>query len=155
LSETFITRFVALDDLPQLISLYELLSSNDLPIDLASAQHHLAQLTAIPNCHIFGGWVDGTLVSSCTQFILPNLTRQGRPYALIENVVTDQAHRQQGFAKQLLNAATAYAFDHECYKVMLMTGMSDEGTLAFYKSAGFEQTKTGFQIRNIPARGQS
>ena len=152
MSDPFVTRFIALDDLRQLISLYELLSSHDQLIDLDTAQHRLAQLAAIPNCHIFGGWVGDALVSSCTQFILPNLTRQGRPYALIENVVTDKAHRKQGFAKQLLNAATAYAFENDCYKVMLMTGMSDEGTLSFYKSAGFEQTKTGFQIRNIPAR---
>ncbi len=152
MSDPFVTRFIALDDLPQLSSLYKFLSSEDPLIGLDTAQHRLAQLTAIPNCHIFGGWVEDTLVTSCTQFVLPNLTRQGRPYALIENVVTDKAHRKQGFAKQLLNAATAYAFENDCYKVMLMTGMSDEGTLSFYKSAGFEQTKTGFQIRNIPAR---
>ena len=30
---------------------------------------------------------------------------------------------------------------------MLLTGTSEQGTLDFYASAGFAQTKTGFQIR--------
>jgi hypothetical protein len=35
---------------------------------------------------------------------------------------------------------------------MLLTGSKDPGTLAFYREAGFEQNKTGFQIRRIPVR---
>jgi hypothetical protein len=31
-----------------------------------------------------------------------------------------------------------------------MTGSKDPATLAFYEGAGFEQTKTGFQIRRQP-----
>jgi hypothetical protein len=31
--------------------------------------------------------------------------------------------------------------------VMLMTGRNDPGTLDFYQRAGFQQSKTGFQIR--------
>jgi hypothetical protein len=41
------------------------------------------------------------------------------------------------------------------YKVMLMTGSKDLATLAFYTSAGFEQSKTGFQVRRLPARAQT
>jgi hypothetical protein len=35
---------------------------------------------------------------------------------------------------------------------MLMTGSKQPSTLRFYESAGFEQTKTGFQMRRMAAR---
>jgi GNAT superfamily N-acetyltransferase len=69
------------------------------------------------------------------------------PYALIENVVTHTDHRNRGFGKAILKAATERAWVEGCYKVMLMTGSKRPSTIAFYGAAGFEQTKTGFQIR--------
>jgi predicted GNAT family acetyltransferase len=86
-------------------------------------------------------------VASCTLVVIPNLTRGGRPYALIENVVTRADQRNYGFGSAILKAATERAWDQNCYKVMLMTGSKNPATLNFYKSAGFEQTKTGFQMR--------
>jgi hypothetical protein len=38
---------------------------------------------------------------------------------------------------------------------MLMTGSKKPSTLAFYASAGFEQNKTGFQIRRLPPRAEA
>lgn len=83
--------------------------------------------------------------------VIPNLTRGGRPYALIENVVTHADHRQRGHGRALLHAAVAAAWEAGCYKVMLMTGSKRPETLRFYADAGFEQSKTGFQIRRPPA----
>ena len=54
--------------------------------------------------------------------------------------------------KQILQAAVAAAWVADCYKVMLMTGSKKPSTLAFYASAGFEQSKTGFQIRRLAPR---
>src|SRR5262249_29314096 len=53
---------------------------------------------------------------------------------------------------KMLQAAVAAAWQVDCYKVMLMTGSKKPSTLAFYASAGFEQNKTGFQVRRIPPR---
>jgi len=35
-----------------------------------------------------------------------------------------------------------------------MTGSQKPSTLAFYEAAGFEQSKTGFQARRLPARAE-
>ena len=84
--------------------------------------------------------------------IVPNLTRGGKPYALIENVVTHANWRKRGFGSAILAEAANRAWRHDCYKIMLMTGSNDPATLAFYEEAGFEQSKTGFQMRRHPTR---
>ena len=80
--------------------------------------------------------------------VVPNLTRDARPYALVENVVTRADCRRQGHASACLARAVEIARDAGCYKVMLMTGARDAGTLAFYRRAGFDGgEKTAFVRR--------
>ncbi|MDI1263234.1 MAG: GNAT family N-acetyltransferase, partial [bacterium] len=104
---------------------------------------------------IFVGLAGGSIVASCTLIVIPNLTRGGQPYGLIENVVTHADFRGRGFGKKILQAAAAAAWQADCYKVMLMTGSKRPSTLAFYVAAGFEQNKTGFQMRRLPPRADA
>ena len=60
--------------------------------------------------------------------------------------------RNRGIGTQLLQAATEAAWDAGCYKLMLLAGSDSPATLNFYRNAGFEPSKTGFQKRRIPAR---
>ena len=90
----------------------------------------------------------GILISCCTLAIVPNLSRNARPYAVIENVVTLPDYRQQGYGTQGLKAAVDLAWQSDCYKVLLATGSRRETTLRFYENAGFEKGgKTYFEIR--------
>ena len=90
----------------------------------------------------------GHLGSSCTLVMVPNLTRGGRSYGLIENVVTHVNYRRRGFGHRVLEAALDAAWAANCYKVMLATGSSKEATMRFYETAGFERGgKTFFQAR--------
>lgn len=76
---------------------------------------------------------------------IPNLTHNQRPYALIENVITDEEYRNKGYATKVLNYARQIAVDHHCYKIMLLTGSKKESILAFYRRAGYNsEDKTGF-----------
>ena len=91
----------------------------------------------------------GLLVSSCTLAIIPNLTRGGRSYGVIENVVTHPGHRRTGLGKGVLSAALDAAWEADCYKVMLATGSRRKETTRFYEQAGFERgSKTFFQVRH-------
>lgn len=88
---------------------------------------------------------DGKIVSSCVCVIIPNLTHNQQPYALIENVITDIAYRKQGFATKCLNYAQEIAMNENCYKIMLLTGSKEDSILHFYEQAGYNQRdKTGF-----------
>ena len=83
------------------------------------------------NHHIVIKVVDNKIVSSCVCVIIPNLTRNVRPYAIIENVVTHKDYRGKAYAKEI-------AKKENCYKMMLLTGSKKESTMEFYKSAGYK-----------------
>jgi GNAT superfamily N-acetyltransferase len=133
-------RELELHELHELLALYAHLHERDdpLPPD-ATIEAVWSEALANPGIKYFGGFVSGALVSSCTLAVIPNLTRACRPYGVIENVVTHAAHRNQGFGKAVLSHALNEAWRQNCYKVMLLTGRKDEGTLRFYENAGFDR----------------
>ncbi|AWN48902.1 GNAT family N-acetyltransferase [Methylobacterium terrae] len=139
-------------DLPCLLDLYVHLDPDGARCSLDDAVAVIDQLSRYEGSVILVGAVGDALVTTCTLVVIPNLTRGAKPYALIENVVTHADHRGTGFGRTVLSAAVERAWEAGCYKVMLMTGSKKPSTLAFYEAAGFEQTKTGFQIRRAPAR---
>ena len=97
------------------------------------------------NHHIIVKELDGKIVSSCVCVIIPNLTRNIRPYAFIENVVTHSDYRGKGYATECLHYAKQIAQKANCYKMMLLTGSKEKETLNFYKNAGYNSTdKTAF-----------
>lgn len=145
-------RFADREDIQQLLKLYRHLDPEDKETTVTDALKNLDLLKRYPGSHILIGCLDGNIVTTCTLVVIPNLTRGGAPYALIENVVTNSAHRNKGYGKAVLKDATQTAWHAGCYKVMLLTGSKHPAILKFYQDAGFEQDKTGFQIRKLPAR---
>lgn len=98
-----------------------------------------------PAHHIIIAQEDQHIVSSCVCVIIPNLTHGQRPYALIENVITDKAYRNRGLASACLHYAKELALKEHCYKLMLLTGSKEEHTLRFYEQAGYNSSdKTAF-----------
>ena len=148
----FSIRAALTSDLEDLLKLYPHLNAPDEPILLSVAAARLGEINRLPGSAVLLGLLGDNLVASCTLIVIPNLTRGGKPYALIENVVTNALYRGRGYGTRILRAAVEAAWDAGCYKVMLLTGSKQPSTLKFYKDAGFEQTKTGFQMRRMPAR---
>ena len=94
------------------------------------------------------GEIGDQAVTTCTLVVVPNLTRGGRSYAVIENVVTHPDFRKQGMGRAILDDAVRRARDANCYKVVLTTGSKRESTLSFYEKAGFSRnTRTAFEQR--------
>lgn len=139
-------REIESSELDQLLGLYEDLHVSDAPLPARSEVETVwASFRDNKAFKCFGGFISGTLISSCTLVIVPNLTRGCRPYAFIENVVTHARQRGKGYGRAVLHHALGYAWEADCYKVMLMTGRKDEATYAFYESAGFDRhTKQAF-----------
>lgn len=145
-------RHATEDDAAALLDLYEHLSPGDERCPLERAKANINRIAQIDGSAILLGLRHGAVITSCTLLVVPNLTRGGRPYAIIENVVTHAHHRGQGLGKAILDAACERAWDQGGYKVMLSTGSARPSVLSFYKSAGFDQSRTGFQKRRLPPR---
>ena len=133
------------DDLNALLELYLYLHEDSIPDQSEHLSRTWEQIINDPNHHIIVNEVDGKIVSSCVCVIIPNLTRNVRPYAFIENVVTHKGYRRRGLAQECLNFARDIALKENCYKMMLLTGSKDPNTLHFYEKAGYNSTeKTAF-----------
>jgi GNAT superfamily N-acetyltransferase len=136
------------NDLPDLLALMQQLNPDDPPLEPETAKEIAGHLFANAITTILLGRYEGRATASCALLIVPNLTRGGRPYALVENVVTDAASRGRGFGKAIMGAAVERARKAGCYKVILTTGRRDERVWRFYESCGFDRTtKAGFQLR--------
>ena len=133
------------EDLEQLLQLYTQLNSNEMPEFDRRLESIWNEILADNNHHLLVGLIDEQIISSCVIVVVRNLTRSQRPYALIENVITHEAHRNRGYASQMLNYARDIAKKENCYKIMLLTGSKLESTLNFYRRAGYNSNdKTAF-----------
>ncbi len=133
------------NDLHQLLELYLYLHENSIPQNDQHLKVTWDQMIGDSNHHIIVCEQNGKIVSSCICVVIPNLTRNVRPYAFIENVVTHGEHRRKGYATQCLDFAKQIALKENCYKIMLLTGSKSEKTLDFYKHAGYNSAdKTAF-----------
>ena len=133
------------DDLDSLLNLYLFLHEDSIPDHDRHLQDTWELIINDENHHIIVNEVDGMIVSSCVCVIIPNLTRNVRPYAFVENVVTHRDYRKKGLASACLDYAREIARKENCYKMMLLTGSKDPNTLRFYESAGYNSSdKTAF-----------
>lgn len=134
------------DDREAVLSLYRQLHRED-PV-LPDAEASFAAVRATPGMRLFVWDLDGRVVASTYLNVIPNLTRGGAPYGVVENVVVEEALRGNGLGQQIMAAMLAQAWAAGCYKVMLMTGSKDPATHAFYRSCGFSaDAKTAYLAR--------
>lgn len=127
------------------MKLYTQLHNNPMPEKTSKVLYLWNEILKDKHHHIIVAEKDGRIVSSCVCVIILNLTHNQQPYALIENVITDEAYRNRGFATQCLNYAKEIAVKENCYKMMLLTSSKTDSTLQFYEKAGYNQRdKTGF-----------
>ena len=133
------------EDLDSLLKLYLFLHEERIPDHDRHLTETWEQILGDRNHHLIVNEVGGQIVSSCVCVIIPNLTRNVRPYAFIENVVTHADHRGKGYAGECLEYARQIAEKENCYKMMLLTGSKKAGTLHFYEKAGYNSSdKTAF-----------
>lgn len=139
-------RSIHYHELEPLLDLYGQLHPDDPDVrQLGSLAALWNEIYNDPNLHYIVIEKDGRIISSCTISVIKNLTRNLRPYGLIENVITHSEYRNQGLGTAVLHKALAIAQENDCYKVMLLTSSKLPETLNFYEKAGFIQgIKTGF-----------
>ena len=132
-------------DLDAILELYLFLHEDSIPEKDEHLRDTWTQIIHDPNHHLIVNEEDDQIVSSCVCVIIPNLTRNVRPYAFIENVVTHEDYRGKGYAGECLEYAGQIAEKENCYKMMLLTGSKEPETLRFYEKGGYNSSdKTAF-----------
>ncbi|MEO0402060.1 MAG: GNAT family N-acetyltransferase [Pseudomonadota bacterium] len=140
------TRALTSADNVQALLLYDILGGGAVDINTFHA------VIDHPGTQIWGSFEGNELCAFATVHVLPNMTQNGRPYALIENVASKPEHRGQGHARTAMQAAIDTAWTADAYKIMLLTGQ-DTGARVFYEKLGFRaDQKFGMQLRRVPPR---
>lgn len=142
-----VIRECELQDLAGLLALYRELRPRDPALSESAATEGLAALLRQPHTRILVALVDGQLASSCQLGVIP-LTNGGRPFGIIEHVITGAAFRRQGLSHRLLEHTLALAWELDCYKVMLLSGEGREAAHRLYEGLGFKAgIERGFVIK--------
>ena len=138
-------REASKNDLKEILELYLNLHETTVPEETEQLHRIWEKIMNDKDHHLIVCEVDGKIVSSCVCVVIPNLTRNVRAYAFVENVVTHKDYRGKGYATDCLNYAKKIAQESNCYKMMLLTGSKEEKTLTFYEKAGYNSSdKTAF-----------
>ena len=140
------------DDIPRLLELYLQLSGSSQHPErgvrpLTDAHRAaLGRIAADPNTDMFVLEAGGRVVATYALYIMPNLSHGGRPFAIVENVVVDEALRGEGLGRRLMDHAVARAREAGCYKVALTSNSKRAPAHTFYEAIGFEETHKGFTL---------
>jgi GNAT superfamily N-acetyltransferase len=142
-------------DFEDVVVLYKELVGKIPVLDGRQGQERFSEIISHPGTVIMGAELDDRIVSIATMHLLPNLTHDGRPYCLVENVVTLRSHRGLGLGRRVMTALMDEAWSVNAYKIMLLTG-KNAGAKGFYEKLGFEgEQKFGMMIRRAPMREPS
>lgn len=142
-------REAVFTDLEQILDLYLHLHERKIPGDSDNLKNVWKNIIDDENYHLIVAEIDGRIVSSVTCVIIPNLTRNLRPYALVENVVTNKEYRERGLATQCLNFAREIAKENDCYKMMLLTGSKKRSVHRFYRKSGYNSFEKTAYIQRL------
>jgi GNAT superfamily N-acetyltransferase len=144
-------RDATVDDLPSLVELLQQLSIDtpreDLSPDVAQQYRAtFAEIEADPRQRLLVLEADGGVVGSLVLIVIPNLSHQCKPYALVENVIVDEAMRGSGYGEHLMRFAIDEARRAGCYKLSLTSNKRRADAHRFYQRLGLAATSEGFRI---------
>jgi ribosomal protein S18 acetylase RimI-like enzyme len=138
------------EDLPRIVELLAQLYDDPAQEDYAAAgelyEHAYAVIAADERQTLFVAESGGVIAGSLVLIVVPNLTRRGRSYAIIENVIVDASRRGGRIGEAMMRHAAGAARAAGCHKVALMSRVEREDAHRFYKRLGFKPAHVGFRL---------
>jgi GNAT superfamily N-acetyltransferase len=118
-----------------------------LPASVEVTARVLAEIAQRPDRWLLvAELVDGEVVGTVDLMLVPKLTHDARPWAIVENVVVAEANRRQGVGQALMQEAMRRARSANCYKLQLVSGKERGPAHEFYRALGMEAIAEGFKI---------
>jgi GNAT superfamily N-acetyltransferase len=90
------------------------------------------------------------IVATCTLITAPNLLREGRAHAFLENVMTHPLYRRTGHGHAVVQMALDHAWANDCHHVLMQSGRADPGVRRFYESVGFVPDRRTAYVTDRP-----
>ncbi|GAB3688925.1 GNAT family N-acetyltransferase [Salinarchaeum chitinilyticum] len=140
-------RSIRADELDELLELYEMLSTSNesLDPDDPTVREEFDRMRADDSLTIVAVERDDRVVATCMVSVTRNLTHDVQPWAVMENVVSHEDYRGEGFGTAAVEYGFEVADDAGCFKVMLLTGRESAAVHGFYEDCGFDrEEKTGY-----------
>ena len=141
-------RLATHDDLPGVLRLYKELRSHDPKRTQEQLSEVWDEILNSPYTLLVVGVVDDVVASTCQLGVIPTLTNTGKPFGIIEHVITGSAYRRQGLSEKVMEKALSEAWKLNCYKVMLLSGETRIPAHRLYEKIGFKSgIEKGFVIK--------
>ena len=139
--------FANREDIGAILDLYkQLVDSNDSSFTLEMANKIWDEVEKY-NIKYFLVKDNDKIIGTCYLCIIPNLTYNGKSIGFIENVIVDNNYRKKGVGKKLMEMATNYAKENNCYKAVLKSGINRVDAHKFYRNIGFDgESRKAFEI---------
>jgi GNAT superfamily N-acetyltransferase len=131
-------RLARPSDLSSLLALFEVSE-----VSAAAQPHERAEsiwrdTLAQRGTYVFVSDDTDRIAATCVLITAPNLLRDGRRHAFLENVVSHPELRGRGHGKAVVQAALAHAWAVDCHHVLMQSGRADPRVHGFYEAMGFQ-----------------
>jgi ribosomal protein S18 acetylase RimI-like enzyme len=133
------------DDLKRIIELYEELGDQIINISPDTTQRVFNEISEIPGHYFLVIEKDNYVVGTLFLQVVPNLSHNASPWAIIENVVIDRKYHRNGLGRLLMEHAIKICRESGCHKVQLMSMKKRKEAHQFYKSMGFNDNDMAFR----------
>lgn len=141
-----VVRKAAARDLADLVHLLAVMHGQTAPkVPTAAEAEILQKILDDTNRYLLVSETAGQVTGTADMIMVPNLSRDGKPWGVVENVVVHPAWRRHGHATLLLQRLANIAVDCGCYKIELTSSSGRREAHALYKQLGFDATVRGFR----------
>lgn len=142
------TRTARSEDLDSIVRLVALMHDEEPPLAEVAGTYPsvLHEILSQPNRFLLVGGIDEQVTGTADMVVVQNLSRGGRPWAVVENVVVDPAYRRRGIARMLMLVLIRIAVERDCYKMQLVSAERRDEAHALYKALRFDAPVRGFRL---------
>ncbi len=130
-------RLARAADLQSLLELFAVSEVSPAIQPLERAEQVWRETLERQGVYVFVADEGARVTATCMLITAPNLLRQGRSHAFLENVVTHPDFRGRGHGSAVVRAALAQAWAADCHHVMMQSGRADPRVHRFYEKLGF------------------
>ena len=132
-------------DAPALVRLLGQLDPPEEAPDEAAARAAIVAIDRQPGMRLVVAEAEGEVVGSVVLAVLPNLTHHAMPWAQLENLIVDEAHRGRGVGRALMAWCEAAARAEGCYKLQFQSRNHRRDSHSFYRRLGYRALTVGFR----------